>query len=251
MDLDIPDLLPGKKAYFASDFHLGVPSEKESLVRERLIVEWLEKISHDAQHIFLVGDLFDFWFEYRHVAPKGFVRFLGKLAQLSDAGVELIIFCGNHDLWFKDYLEKEIAARIIYSSISIELGSKKFYLAHGDGLGPGGLKFKIVKAVFTNPICQWLFHWIHPNIGYGLARFWSSLSKGRETNPSEDAKLITHSKTIEQSTHHDYYVYGDCHIPKVEELDEQSTYVNLGDWITNFTFGEFDGEELSLRTFQK
>jgi len=250
MDINISEFRPGKKAYFASDFHLGVPNDEISLQREKKIVSWLADIAADAQYLFLVGDLFDFWFEYKHVAPKGFVRLLGKLAELSDRGVEVIIFCGNHDLWFKDYLRKEIKAIIIDRPISITLGDKKIYMAHGDGLGPGGLRFKLIRSIFTNPLCQWLFYWIHPNIGYGLAKIWSSISKENPPEPNEDEKLLIHSKSIEKTYPHDFYIYGDCHLPKVQSISSRATYVNLGDWISHFTYGVFDGKDMTLKTFE-
>ncbi|MFY0625197.1 MAG: UDP-2,3-diacylglucosamine diphosphatase [Reichenbachiella sp.] len=251
MTLENSKLQLGKKIYFASDFHLGVPDEESSLIRERKIVAWLDCISVDAQQIFLVGDLFDFWFEYRHVAPKGFVRFLGKLAELSDKGITLVIFCGNHDLWFNDYLNKEMGAIIITEPISVMLGDNKLYIAHGDGLGPGGLKFKIIKSIFTNTFCKWLFGWLHPNIGYGLARFWSSLSKASTPIATGNEKLIIHSSDVEKNDHHDFYIYGDSHIPKYQEMENDAVFVNLGDWVSNYTYAELDEHGLRLKTFKE
>lgn len=249
MGLEVSQLQPGKKIYFASDFHLGASSKEDSSDREQKLVNWLESIRKDAQQLFLVGDLFDFWYEYRHVVPKGHIRFLGKLAELSDQGIEVIVFCGNHDLWFKDYLTEEISARIIHEPISIQLGEKRFYIAHGDGLGPGGYKFKLIKSVFTNPLCKWMFGWVHPTIGFGLARFWSKLSKEREPQESEDEKLIIHSKSIERKSHHDFYVYGDCHLVKHEEFVQSSYYINLGDWISNYSYGVFDGSDFEIKRY--
>lgn len=249
--MNIPKLPNGKKAYFASDFHLGAPAEEESALREQKIVSWLDRISEDAQIVFLVGDLFDFWFEYRHVIPKGYVRFLGKLAQLSDSGIDIIVFTGNHDIWIDTYLEKQLGAQIVKTSQSFELANKKFYVAHGDGFDPKDWKFKIVKKVFTNRVCQALFRLLHPDLGIFLANTWSSSSREDFQNPNDDIHLIEHSNNIENQCHHDYYIYGDCHYDKSEKLNGGAEYFNLGDWINKYSYLEFDGTTASLKRFQE
>ena len=160
------------KIYFASDFHLGVPTHKDSLVRERLIVSWLDSIKEDAKSIYLLGDIFDFWFEYKTVVPKGFVRLLGKLAQLTDSGTEIYILKGNHDMWMYDYLPKEIGVKIINDRTLLEENGRKIFLAHGDGLGPGDIGYKLIKKIFASKFCQWFFSRLHPNFGIGIAQFW-------------------------------------------------------------------------------
>ncbi len=136
----LSELDENKKIYLVSDFHLGIPTHSQSLDRERYIVRWLDQISYDAQVIFLLGDVFDFWFEYKHVVPKGFVRLLGKLGELADRGIKIVVFSGNHDLWFGNYLEKELGAILHNSSESFQIRVHAFYLAHGDCFGPGDLK---------------------------------------------------------------------------------------------------------------
>lgn len=254
MNNSLSELAESKKVYFASDFHLGIPDHKQSLIRERQIVQWLDKISHDAQAIFLLGDIFDFWFEYKHVVPKGFVRLLGKLAQLADQGIEIIVFSGNHDLWIGDYLEKEIGASLYYKPQSFRIGSHTFYLAHGDGLGPGDVKFKFYKRVFTNSWCQWLFRWLHPDVGIALAKWWSKDSRLAQADEPLDFHgdkewLIIHSNKVEEKSHHDYYLYGHRHIAGVHRLKDGSIYINLGEWVIGVSYAEYDGERLELKEF--
>ncbi|WP_336733814.1 UDP-2,3-diacylglucosamine diphosphatase, partial [Chryseobacterium sp. VD8] len=153
------NLEPGKKVYFASDQHFGAPDPKQSKLREERFIRWMDEIKHDAQVLFLMGDLFDFWHEWKHVIPKGYVRVLGKIAELKDRGIHIYFFVGNHDLWMKDYLEEEIGCTVFYKKQYFEMGGKQFLLAHGDGLGPGDKGYKRMKKVFTNPVAQWFFKW--------------------------------------------------------------------------------------------
>ena len=195
-------LEPGKKVYFASDFHLGVPTYEKSLAREKKIVRWLDECSKDAGAIFLVGDLFDFWFEYNTTIPKGYSRFFGKLAELSDAGIQLVIFTGNHDLWMFGYFEKEFNAKVVYDPIQLFINDTKVYVGHGDGLGPGDKGYKILKKFFRNPFFQWCFHRLHPNFGIGLANFWSRRSRAQagdteQTFLGEDERLWVYTKEKE------------------------------------------------------
>ena len=234
-----------KKIYFLSDFHLGAPDYEGSLVREKKIVKFLDEIKSNASEIYLMGDVFDFWFEYEKAIPKGFVRLLGKLAELSDAGIKLHYFTGNHDMWVFGYLEKELGAKIYRKPITREINGKKFFLAHGDGLGPGDYGYKFIKAVFANPICQWLFARIHPNLGMRIAEFWSGQSRRatkEEKFYGEKEWLVIYSKEILAKEHFDYFIYGHRHLPTDYKLSEKSTYINLGDWITNFSYAVFDSE---------
>jgi len=164
-------LAPGKKIYFISDFHLGIPDREKSLEREKKIVRWLDSIRHDAQVLFLMGDVFDYWFEYSEAVPKGYVRLLGKLAELSDSGIELHYFTGNHDMWVFDYFTQEMGIQIHRDTIVKEYNGKSFFLGHGDGLGPSDHGYKLIKSVFANPACQWLFARIHPNTGIRIMKF--------------------------------------------------------------------------------
>ncbi len=185
-------LAKGKKIYFISDFHLGVPDYQKSLERERKIVRWLDVIKPDAQALYLMGDVFDYWFEYKNTVPKGFVRLLGKLAELSDAGIAIYYFTGNHDMWVFDYLPNEIGLTIFRSAVQHEYNGVKFYLGHGDGLGPGDYGYKTIKKIFSNKLSQWLFARIHPNFGIGLMKYFSKTS--RASTGSNDEKFLGEDK---------------------------------------------------------
>jgi UDP-2,3-diacylglucosamine hydrolase len=243
------------KIYFASDFHLGLPGEENNHSREIQIVKWLDQISEDASEIYLLGDVFDFWHEYKTVVPKGFVRLLGKLAELSDQGIKITLFKGNHDMWSFGYLEKEIGAQLISDELIIERNGKKFYLHHGDGLGPGDYSYKFIKRVFRNPISKWLFARLHPNFGVGLARFLSNRSRkanfrSDKAYKGDDKEFLTlFAKSELQKTHYNYFIFGHRHLPLDIDLGNNSRYINLGEWVTHFTYAVFDGNELQLKTY--
>lgn len=238
----------GKSAYFASDSHLGAPNHEESRVRERKLIGWLDDIKQDAEVVFLLGDLFDFWFEYKTVVPKGFVRILGKLAELTDAGIAIHFFVGNHDLWMKDYFQKELSIPVYHNPQMFKINGKQFFIGHGDGLGPNDKGYKRMKKVFTNPFCQWLFRWLHPDLGVRLAQHLSV--KNKMISGEEDAKflgesnewLVQYAKRKLETSHYDYFIFGHRHLPLNIQLSPQSQYINLGDWIKYFTYGKFDGE---------
>lgn len=250
-------ILPsGKKIYFASDFHLGVPDFDSSLVREKKIVRWLDEVKEDAHCIFLVGDIFDFWFEYKQAVPRGYTRLLGKLSELCDNGMDIHVFTGNHDMWIFDYLPKETGVTLHREPITQEWNGVKFYIGHGDGLGPGDHGYKFIKKVFASKLCQWLFARLHPNFGIGLANFWSRTSRksGAEKDKTflgEDNEwLVIYSKEVLEKEHFDHFIFGHRHMPLEIPLSENSKYTNLGDWISQFTYGEFDGSEMKLKTFE-
>lgn len=244
------------KAYFASDFHLGIGGVETSELRERRIVKWLNSIEQEVTHLFLVGDLFDFWYEYASVAPKGYVRLLGKLAALADNGVELHIFTGNHDLWMKDYLKKELGCQLHHEPIEVTLGEKRFLIGHGDGLGPGDHGYKLLKRIFVSPVSQWLFSRLHPNLAFALARFWSG--KSRDQAPHKDRFegrdgewLVQYCEQILENDWFDYFIFGHRHLPIHCPLaNKRSLYINLGDWIMHHSFAYFDGNELRLDFFE-
>lgn len=245
----------GKKIYFASDLHLGAPNYEESLKRERHFVKWLEEIRHDAAEIYIVGDLFDFWFEYKKAVPRGFVRVLGKLAEIVDSGIPVHMFTGNHDMWIFDYLPQEIGVTLYRKPIEREWNGKKFLIGHGDGLGPGDHGYKFIKKVFENPFLQWSFARLHPNFGIGLADYFSK--KSRAKTGDSDAKflgeenewLVIYSKEVLKKQHFDYFVFGHRHLPLEIQLQPESKYVNLGDWIQYFTYGVFDGKTMELKDY--
>ncbi len=243
------------KIYFASDFHLGTDSFGPSIDREKRIVRWLDSIKDDAAELYLVGDVFEFWFEYKTVVPKGYIRFLGKLAELTDAGVKLYMFKGNHDMWMFGYLKDQLGATIISNELVIERGGKKFFIHHGDGLGPGDKKYKLLKKVFRSRFCQWLFERLHPNLGIGIAGSWSQHSrdyhlKKPDLKPGEHSWLITYSNDVLKNTHYDYFIFGHRHLPLDVELKPGSHYINLGEWLTFNSYAVFDGSELTLQYFE-
>lgn len=280
------ELQPNKKIYFASDQHFGAPTPELSKPREAKFLAWLDEIKLDAQVLFLMGDLFDFWHEWKYVVPKGYVRILGKLAELKDNGIDIYFFVGNHDLWMKDYLEEEIGIPVFfekqYYEIAMtnvqkdtsnnigdnicplktnlsanEISGKNFLLAHGDGLGPGDKGYKRMKKLFTNPVAQWFFKWLHPDIAMKVAIYFST--KNKMISGVEDMKflgedkefLIIYSKEKLKSEKIDYFVYGHRHLPMILDLkidENEAKYVNLGDWISYFTYGVFDGVDFSIKT---
>jgi len=246
-----------KKIFFASDFHLGAPNYEASLEREKKIVRWLDDIKDQAEEIYLLGDVFDFWFEYKKVVPKGFVRLQGKIAELTDRGILIHWFIGNHDMWIFNYIPKELGVQLHKTEIQREYGGKKFFIGHGDGLGPGDRGYKFIKKVFRNRICQWLFARFHPNFGIGLANFFSRKSRAAtgtsdETFHGEDKEfLIQFCKTKLKEERFDYFIFGHRHLPiDGFDLGDNSKYFNLGDWISHFTYGVFDGENFHLKTYE-
>jgi len=242
-----------KKIYFASDVHLGLPNYEKSLVREKVFIKWLDEIKKDAEEIILLGDIFDFWFEYKRAIPKGFSRFLGKLCEITDAGIPVHFFTGNHDMWIFDYLPKETGIILHKEPIIKEYSGKRFYLAHGDGLGPGDFSYKILKRIFASRFSQWLFARFHPNIGIWIANSWSKHSRySRETAPyeGEDKEwLILYSKNLLKKQSFYFMVYGHRHYPLDLKLTDTCRYINLGDWLSHFTYAVFDGNELYLKKY--
>lgn len=249
-----------RKIYFASDFHLGIPDHDSSLEREKKLVAWLEQVRKDAAEIFLMGDLFDFWFEYKTAIPRGYARLLGKLAEITDEGITVHLFRGNHDMWAFGYLSNELNIKIHRDPEFREFNGKKFYLAHGDGLGPGDHGYKFIKKVFANPVNQWLFRQLHPDLGIRLALFWSRRSRIVNTEKEKreqdmNLKLITERITVhshELLKKHpdlDFLIYGHYHYPLDIPLSGHARQLVLGDWITHFTYAVFDGEGMELKVF--
>ena len=250
------EIATGKKVYFLSDFHLGAPNEVESRKREDRLVRFLQDARKDAGVIFIVGDIFDFWFEYKTVVPKGFVRILGTLAQMADEGIQLHIFTGNHDLWMQDYLSKELNAKLYFEPQQFTIQNKQFLIGHGDGLGPGDNGYKRLKNIFTNPICQWLFRWLHPDAGIQLANYFSRKSRAKTGNTDElflgeDKEwLILYTKEKAKTMAVDYFIFGHRHYAIDLRLNEKSRYINLGDWIRLNTYAVFDGKDVQLLTWE-
>ncbi|MBE9467217.1 MAG: UDP-2,3-diacylglucosamine diphosphatase [Bacteroidetes bacterium] len=245
-----------KKIYFASDAHLGLPSYEKSLEREKLLVKWLDEIKIDASEIYLLGDIFDFWYEYKKVIPRGFTRFLGKISELTDKGIAVYFFTGNHDLWITDYLPKETGVILHREPVTKIINGKKFFLAHGDGLGPGDRGYKRLKKIFTSPILHWLFSRIHPNAAFSIAHKWSNSSREAKGLVAESFKgvdkenLVVFAKEELKYEHFDYMIFGHRHVPIVLQLEDNCQFVNLGDWITHFTYAVFDGDKLELKEYR-
>jgi UDP-2,3-diacylglucosamine hydrolase len=249
-----------KKIYFASDFHFGIPDHTRSLEREKLFVKWLDEVKADAAHIFLMGDIFDFWFEYKTVVPKGFVRLLGKLAEITDSGIPVSLFRGNHDVWAYDYFEKELNIKLYREPEIMDFSGKKFYLAHGDGLGPGDNGYKFLKKVFACRFNQWLFKWLHPDLGARMGLYFSKKSRlanvakdGKKdaTNNIQDEMLYHYSESmLKEHSNINYFIFGHRHLPTQIDLTDQAQLIILGDWISNFTYAVFDGEKLELLRYE-
>ncbi len=245
-----------KKIYFASDFHLGAPDYRHSLEREKKIVRWLEQIEKDAGEIYLVGDIFDFWFEYKRVIPKGFVRLQGKIAELTDRGIPVHVFTGNHDMWIFDYLPRELGIELHRNPVERTFFGKRYLIGHGDGLGPGDPGYKFLKKVFNNKFCQWCFARLHPNFGIWLATKSSQTSrmytaKDEESYQGEEREwLVQFCKKVLTKEHFDYFVFGHRHLPLEVGVGEHSTYINLGEWINHYTYLEVSADATVLKTYK-
>jgi len=255
-NIPLQDASSERQIYFLSDFHLGAPDYAGSLVREKKILRFLEQIESKTAALFILGDMFDFWYEYRQVVPKHFVRLLGKLAAMADKGIPIHFFVGNHDMWMKDYFAQELGIKVYFEQAAFTANNKHFYIAHGDGLGPGDKGYKFLKKIFRSRFCNWLFGKLHPDWGIGLANYFSRKSRAKTGSADsvwmgEDQEwLVLHSKEVLKDTHFDYFIYGHRHYPIQLDLSGDSQYINLGDWITNFTYASFDGVQLQLKKWQ-
>ncbi|MFM7055124.1 MAG: UDP-2,3-diacylglucosamine diphosphatase, partial [Bacteroidota bacterium] len=233
------------------------PTVKSSKEREARIVKWLDEVEEDAAEIYLLGDVFDFWFEYRHAVPKGYTRLLGKLASISDKGIKLHYFTGNHDMWVFDYFPNEIGCQVYKEPVIRNINGKRFYIAHGDGLGPGDHGYKFIKKVFANPICQWLFKWMHPDLGIPLANFFSKRSRIATGNSDEkylgddQEWLVQYCKQLQVKDTFDYMIFGHRHLPLDMTIDGKGRYINLGEWINHNTYAVFDGTDMKLSAYNQ
>lgn len=243
---------PRTKIYFASDFHLGSPNDEVSLVREKKIVAWLEAARKDAAEIFLVGDIFDFWFEYKRAVPRGYTRLLGKISEITDSGIPVHVFTGNHDMWIFDYLPGECGVQVHRAPIERTWNGKQFLIGHGDGLGPGDYGYKFIKKIFASKVCQWLFARLHPNFGIWLARSLSGYSrsttghKDKEYLGADKEWLIQYCREVLETKHYDYFIFGHRHMAIDFRLNEKSRYINLGEWMHQESWGFWDGQDVTL-----
>ena len=244
-----------KKIYFASDQHLGAPTAEASFPREQKFVRWLNEAKENAEAIFLLGDLFDFWFEYKTVVPKGFVRVLGKLAEIKDSGIPIYFFVGNHDLWMHDYFKKELNIPVFHTPQEFKIDNKLFLIGHGDGLGPHDTGYTSLQYVFPFPLFKWLFKWLHPDLGVKLGQYMSV--KNKMISGDEDFKflgddnewLVQYCKRKLETKHYDYFLFGHRHLPLEIKLNENSEYINTGDWVNYFTYAVFENNKLSLKKY--
>ena len=249
------------KIYFASDFHLGIPDRKSSLVREKKLIRWLDMVQQDAEAIYLMGDLFDFWFEYKNVVPKGYTRLFSKLAEITEKGIPVHFFKGNHDFWAFNYLHEESGVTIHDDTQVIDLKGRKSFLAHGDGLGPGDHGYKFLKKVFLSKFNQFLFRWLHPDIGIKMGLYFSRgsrisnmIKQDKDENFFETDKeflRIFSTETAKQNPEIDYFVFGHRHIPTIFNVSEKARCIILGDWVKHYSYGEFDGETFEIKYFEK
>ena len=244
-----------KKIYFVSDCHFGIPDRKSSLVREKKFIDWLEMIKPEAEEIYILGDLFDFWFEYKTVIPKGYARLLGKLAELTECGIKIHLFTGNHDMWMFRYFKEELGIDIFRKPVVKEINGLKIMLGHGDGLGPGDYGYKFIKKIFASKLCQWLYARLHPNFAIGLGLFFSRRSRlARGENDlvfkGEDSEcLIVYAKEMIKKEHCDLFIFGHRHLPLDLKIGADTRYINLGDWLVHFSYAELAGKNFSLKKF--
>jgi UDP-2,3-diacylglucosamine hydrolase len=251
--------LNNKKIYFVSDCHFGVPTREKSLEREKLFIEWLDQVKSDAAEIYIMGDLFEFWYEYKTVVQKGYVRLFGKMAEITDSGIPIYFFRGNHDVWAFDYLAEELNLKIYPDTLKKEIDGKTFFLGHGDGLGKGDNGYKFIKKVFRNKVNQWLFRWLHPDVGTGMGLFWSN--KSRVANENHGIEQVNDlgierltgycNEVLKSDPNIDYFVFGHIHRPQVVNLNGKAKYYSIGDWIRYFSYLVFDGETLEHKYFKK
>jgi UDP-2,3-diacylglucosamine hydrolase len=243
------------RIYFASDLHLGMEPAEESLKREKLFVQWLEEIGSDASELWLLGDVFDYWFEYRKVVPRGFSRFLAALATLNDAGVKIHMIPGNHDIWVFDYLPSETGLELHRKSVEREWNGHRFFLGHGDGLYRGDYNYRLLQGIFKNRLMQFLYARIHPNGSMAFAHWWSKKNRmkhgsiGAFMGEDNEHQVLYARKKTEERPDIEYMIFGHRHIPYDIRINDNSRVICLGDWIGNFTYGVFDGNEFELKKY--
>jgi len=262
IQFNIPE---GRHIFFASDFHLGALGKADETRKEKAVVDWLKTVQSKAAAVFLVGDVFDYWFEYKYVVPRGTVRLFGKLAALSDAGIPIYYFTGNHDMWTRDYFTEEFNAVVSRDPISFtfhsNMGSKTILVGHGDGLGPGDHTYKMLKILFESKLARFLYRQVHPDLANRVAYAWSRHSRAANNQKAEDVFkgeegewLYQYCLQIEKQAPHDYYIFGHRHLALDLQVGPHSRYINLGEWFSpqsRFPYAEFDGETCELKYFRQ
>lgn len=246
----------GKKTYFISDLHLGIDGESTSLEREKKFVRWMDMHKHSAEALYLVGDIFDYWYEYKSTIPKGYSRLLASLRAWRDAGIPIYLFTGNHDMWMFEYFEKEYDIPIFRTPITIDIYGYKIMVGHGDGLGPGDYGYKCIKALFANKFCQALFRWLHPDLGLPIMRFFSHKSRtytedDTHFSNAENEMLCVYTESVLQKVHYDYFIFGHRHLPIKHILsNDRSIYFNLGEWLYAYSYVTCDESGCRLQFFE-
>lgn len=248
------DLKEKGKTYFVSDVHLGAPALNNNRERELLFARWLDEIKDNVNELFLMGDIFDFWHEYKKVAPRGFTRIIGRIGDFTDRGIPVHFFTGNHDLWVYDYLPEEAGVVVHRNEILKEINGKRFFLAHGDGLDAADVGYRRLKKIFTNKTLQWLFARLHPNAALTLGHGWSKKSRIAKLGTDEnfvvkDDGMYKFAEEYLKKEPVDYFIFGHRHQMAMEQINKNSTFVLLGDWINKFSYGVFDGEKFELKQF--
>ena len=240
-----------QKIYFLGDFHLGSPNRLESIKREQKIISFINSIQSNARDLFFMGDLFDFWFEYKEVVPKGFVRFIGKIAELSDNGTNIHMIVGNHDMWMMDYFNKELNINIYHGLIKVQINNNLLLVGHGDGLGKGDIGYKLLKILFKNQFVKFLYRWIHPDIGIKIGKYLSN-SKKRRRKPHSNInnnRLFDYCRKIEKKSHNDYYIFGHSHLSIEKTINKKSKYINVGEWLKEYSYLEVSNKDYNLKKF--
>ena len=251
-----------KKTYFISDAHLGSLATQDSKEQEKRLCRFLDEIKPQAESLYMLGDIFDFWFEYRNAVPKGHTRLLGKLSELTDAGIAVHFFIGNHDIWCKDYLTKECGVIMHFQPEVVEIQGKTFFLAHGDGLGDDSKSFRFLRSIFHNKLCQWAFHWLHPDLGMPFGLNWAKHSRMKHEPTAENPlgeppymgenkeHLVLFAKEyLKKNPQIDYFIFGHRHIELDLMLTRQNRLLILGDWVTQFTYAEFSEGQMTLDNY--
>lgn len=242
------------KIYFISDIHLGAPALSNNREREMLFARWLDEIKYDVDELYLMGDIFDFWYEYNKVVPRGFTRIMGRIADLTDRGIPVHFFTGNHDLWVFDYLSTELGVMVHRNEIVKEIGGKRFFLAHGDGLDADDKGYIRMKKIFTSKMMQWLFSRLHPNFALTLAHKWSKSSRITKMERDENFEvkedgMYKFALDVLKNEPIDYFIFGHRHKMIEVAMNDKTKFVLLGDWIKNFSYGVFDGEKFELKKY--
>jgi len=244
-----------KKIYFASDLHLIMAPDEESRIRERNFIRWLDMVKNDAAAIFLLGDIFDFWFEYHHVVPRGFVRLLGKFAELTDNGIPVHYIVGNHDQWMSNYLTREMNIQIYHQPTEFEINEKLFLIGHGCDVSPENLTDHLHNFIFENRLLRVLYASLHPRWGVSLGKNWSKSSRSRNCIVTpytgvEKELIYQYAKKKLTVKHYDFFIFGHRHLAMDLRLNENSRYINTGDWVENDTYAVFDGKDVTLHSYQ-